>query len=217
MQKRNKNNLYISIIALVAFVLWTILISLVDVKAVGPNKSIVGMASVNMFVHNITGVHMWLYNVTDWLGLVPVAVAFGFFVFGLAQLINRKSIKKVDYSILTLGGFYIVVMAAYLFFEKFVINYRPVLINGYLEASYPSSTTMLVICVMSTALMQFNNRIKGKKLRYYISFVIGAFIAFMVVGRLICGVHWLSDIIGGALLSIGLVTMYRFVSNAVTK
>ena len=100
-----------------------------------------------------------------------------------------------------------------LLFEIVVINYRPVLIEGILEASYPSSTTMLVMCVMPTAVMQFNSRIKSKALRNIVAATIIAFIAFMVIGRLVSGVHWFTDIVGGALLSAGLVTMYYSVSK----
>ncbi|MBR3894445.1 MAG: phosphatase PAP2 family protein, partial [Clostridia bacterium] len=158
--------------------------------------------------HELTGVNWFLYTITDWLGIVPIAVALGFACLGLVQLIKRKSLRKVDHSILALGVFYIVVMAAYIFFEVVVINYRPTLIDGYLEASYPSSTTMLVMCVMPTAAMQLNARIKNTVLRRCAVITIVAFTAFMVIGRLVSGVHWITDIIGGALLSAGLVTMY---------
>ena len=194
---------------LTAFVLWTVAICFVDVRAIGPQGSSVGFAGINGFVHNLTGVHWGLYTITDWLGLVPLFVCMGFGILGLVQWIKRKSIRKVDYDIFVLGGFYIVTIAAYLFFESIVINYRPVLINGYLEASYPSSTTLLVMCVMPTAVMQFNSRIKNKVLRNIVVVTIIAFIAFMVIGRLISGVHWFTDIVGGALLSAGLVMMYR--------
>ncbi len=196
---------------LAAFVLWTAAICLVDVRAIGPQGSSVGFAGINGFVHTLTGVHFSLYTITDWLGLVPVFVCMGFGILGLVQWIKRKSIRKVDYDILVLGGVYIVTVAAYLFFESVVINYRPVLINGFLEASYPSSTTMLVMCVMPTAIMQLSSRIKNKVLRNIIAAAITAFIAFMVIGRLLSGVHWFTDIVGGALLSAGLVTMYRAV------
>lgn len=158
------------------------------------------------------GVNLLLYTVTDWLGLVPIAVAFGFAVIGLVQWIKRKSLLKVDGSLLVLGGFYIVVMAAYIFFEAVVINYRPVLIDGYLEASYPSSTTMLVLCVMPTAMLQLRTRIKNRVLRRCVLIAIAAFTAFMVIGRLLSGVHWLTDIIAGALLSTGLVMIYASLS-----
>ena len=211
--KRIRKSFMASMCLLAAFVLWTIAICFVDVRAIGPQGSTVGFVGINSFVHNLTGVHWGLYNIRDWRGLVPIFVCTGFGILGLTQWIKRKSICKVDYDTLILGGFYIVTIAAYLFFESVVINYRPVLINGYLEVSYPSSTTMLVMCVMPTAIMQFGSRIKNKVLRNIVSVTIIAFIAFMVIGRLLSGVHWLTDIVGGALLSAGLVMMYYAVSS----
>lgn len=206
--KRIRKSFVASMCLLTAFVLWTIAICYVDVCAIGPQGSSVGFAGINGFVHNLTGVHFELYNITDWLGLVPIFVCTGFAILGLAQWIKRKSICKVDYDILALGGFYIVTIAAYLFFENVVINYRPVLIGGILEASYPSSTTLLVMCVMPTAIMQLGSRIKNKVVRNIVAITIIAFIACMVIGRLISGVHWFTDIIGGSLLSAGLVILY---------
>ena len=203
-----KKKLFIAIILLASFVLWTLLISLVDVKPIGPNATSVGFATLNRFFHELTGVNLQLYIITDWLGLIPIAAAFGFAILGVIQLIKRKSLWKVDFNILALGTFYIVVIIAYLFFEIFIINYRPTLINGYLEASYPSSTTMLVMSVMPTMAMQLNVRIKNIIARRCVIIAIMAFIAFMVIARLLSGVHWITDIIGGALLSAGLVILY---------
>ena len=198
---------------LTLFMLWTFLVSFVDVQSIGPRGSAVGFATINGMFHTLTGVHMTLYHITDWLGLVPVVFGFGFAILGLVQWIKRKRILKVDHSILVLGVCYIIVLAAYLFFEELVVNYRPVLINGYLEASYPSSTTLLVLCVMPTSLMQLNTRIRNKKLRLGISWGIKVFIAFMVLGRLLSGVHWLTDIIGGVFLSTSAVFAYRFITK----
>ena len=203
-----KRSFCIALGLLAAFALWTIAVMRVDVQPIGPEASTVGFATVNGFVHSLTGVHIGLYTITDWLGLVPVAVGFGFALLGLIQWIQRKHILKVDRSILALGGFYIATMAAYLFFESYVVNYRPVLIRGCLEASYPSSTTLLVLCVMPTAMIQLHRRIKKPTLRKGVAAAIAIFIVFMVVGRLLSGVHWLTDIIGGALLSAGLVMLY---------
>lgn len=211
MRKRICKEFWIGFVSLSAFVLWTVAICLVDVQSIGPEGAEVGFATVNQFVHNLTGVNWSLYTVTDWLGLVPVVIGVGFAVLGLAQWISRKSVLKVDYSLLVLGGFYFVVVVGYICFERFVINYRPVMIDGCLEASYPSSTTLLVMCVMPTAVMQFNGRIKSVAHKKLIVILIYIFIAFMVIGRIISGVHWITDIIGGALFSIGLVAMYCFV------
>ena len=136
---------------------------------------------------------------------------------GFVQLIKRKSILKVDYDILALGVFYIVVIAVYVLFETVVINYRPVLINGILEVSYPSSTTMLTMCVMPTAIMQFKNRIKNITVKNIVVYISIIFTSFMVVGRILSGVHWITDIIGGALLSTGIVAMYYSVIKIKTE
>ena len=213
MKKKNRKGLIVGIGLLVAFVLWTVAVKFIDVQPIGPEGSVVGFATVNRFVHELTGANMSLYNITDWLGLVPLGFVMGFGTLGLVQWIKRKHILKVDYSILVLGGFYIVVMAVYVLFEILALNYRPVLINGILEASYPSSTTMLVMCVMPTAIMQFNERIRNSVLRRSVTVIITAFIIFMVIGRLVSGVHWFTDIVGGASLSAGLVVLYYSVSS----
>ena len=201
--------LIISICTITMFVMLTISICLVDVQAIGPQGSPVGFASLNNYVHNLTGVHLGLYNITDWLGFVPIFICIVFSILGLIQWISRKSLIKVDRDIIALGIFYVIVMAAFVLFEIFPVNFRPVLIEGALEASYPSSTTMLVMCVMPTAVIQFNNRIRNAKLRRLLSALSIVFTVFMVAARLISGVHWLTDIIGGILLSSALVSLYK--------
>jgi len=195
------------------FVLWTVLVSLVDVRAIGPNESSVGLAALNGYIHKLTGVNFILYTFTDWLGLVPMGVAVGFAVLGIVQWVERKSLFKVDRSIFALGGFYAVVLAVYVLFEFVVINYRPILISGCLEVSYPSSTTMLVMCVMPTAMMQLRARIKNKVIKHCVTISIVVYTSFMVIGRLVSGVHWITDIIGGALISAGLVISYASVCD----
>ena len=193
---------------LAAFALWTLALRYVDVRPIGPRDSAVGFAQINGFVHNLTGVNMTLYTITDWLGLVPVAFGFGFAILGLAQWIKRKNIMKVDSDILILGVYYILMLGVYLLFETVVINRRPVLINGYLETSYPSSTTLLVLCVMPTAALQLRSRIKAVVLRNAVTIAIAVFVVFVIGGRLLSGVHWISDIVGGVLLAGGMVMLY---------
>lgn len=209
MMQRKRQGIWAAIL-LAAFALFTAAVCRVDVRPIGPHGSAVGFATLNGFVHGLTGVHMDLYALTDWLSLAPLGLVLGFALLGLAQWIKRRSLLRVDRSILALGGFYIVVMAAYLLFEVLAVNYRPVLIGGELEASYPSSTTMLVLCVMITAMMQLRSRIKSHIFRRSVLFAMLVFAAFMVAGRFVSGVHWLTDIVGGMLLSAGLVLLYAF-------
>lgn len=208
MKKEIRKCLCLGVGIMVVFGLWTLAVQTIDVQAIGPQGSLVGVSTVNGWVHQFTGVHMMLYNITDWLSLVPVLFVLGFAVAGLMQWIRRRKLSKVDHSILALGGFYLAVMVAYIFFEIVVVNYRPVLIDGVLEPSYPSSTTMLVMCVMITAMIDLGERIRNGVLRCSITAAIFGFTTFMVIGRLLSGVHWITDIIGGVLLSVGLVWLY---------
>ena len=185
------------------------MIQTVDVQPAGVHRTNVGFATVNIWFHRLTSVHMGIYTVTDWLGLVPIAVCIGFGMLGLMQWIRRKSIAKVDRDILLLGGYYILVILGYLIFEMIPINYRPILIDGAMEASYPSSTTLLVLSVMPTLLFQVNRRAKSQTVRRITAAFVILFSAFMVIGRLAAGVHWLTDIVGSVLLSAGLYALYR--------
>jgi undecaprenyl-diphosphatase len=209
MKQQGKRGIMSGAALILAFILLTVLIQTVDVRPVGVNGTNIGFATVNTWFHRLTGVHMGLYTVTDWLGLVPIAVCIGFGLLGLAQWVRRRSIAKVDRDILLLGGYYILVILGYLIFEMIPINYRPILIDGAMEASYPSSTTLLVLSVMPTLLFQVNRRAKGQTVRRLTAAFVVLFSAFMVIGRLVAGVHWLTDIVGSVLLSAGLYSLYR--------
>ena len=205
---KRHHSFYAAVSLLAAFVLWTAAVGYVDVQPIGPLGSSVGFASLNRFFHDLTGIHMTLYTITDWLSLVPIGFAVGFAGLGLIQWIRRKRLHNVDRSLLKLGCFYLVVMTVYLLFEQLAVNYRPVLINGALEVSYPSSTTLLVLCLMPTACLQLRVQIRNSLCRRVLVVVVAAFTGFMVLGRLLSGVHWLSDIIGSIFLSAGLVLLY---------
>ena len=207
---KNKKTLFTGIALTIAFIVWTILVQFIDMRAVGVNGTRVGFAAINTWFHKLTGVHLTVYTVTDRLGLVPICICGSFGIFGLRQLIKRKSLFKVDADTILLGIYYAVVIFAYLFFEMIPINYRPVLIDGFMEASYPSSTTLLVLSVMPSLKFQMARRIKNTTLRESVNMLATAFSAFMVIGRLLSGVHWCTDLIGSVLLSTGMFQLYQF-------
>lgn len=206
MKKQTNKYFIASLWLLAAFALWTAGVCIVDLQSIGPEDSVVGFASLNGFVHDLIGVHMILYYLTDLLSIIPLMIVVIFGLVGFTQLVKRKSLFKVDCDILLLGCFYVLVIGAFLLFEAFPVNYRPVLIDGILEASYPSSTTMLVLCVIPTTILQIRARFKKCLL---LQILLAAFTVFMVVARLISGVHWFTDIVGGILLSSALVLMYQ--------
>ena len=208
MKKNVREVFALGILWIMAFAVWTWMIQNVDVQPVGVNGTEIGFATWNLWFHNLTGVHMTIYTITDWLGLVPIAVCLLFGALGLAQMIKRRSLLKVDHDIIFLGVYYMIVIFGYLIFEMIPINYRPILINGFMEASYPSSTTLLVFSVMPTLIFQGNRRLKNSRLKKAVSIFTVLFTAFMVIGRLLSGVHWFTDIAGSVMLSAGLLCIY---------
>lgn len=206
--KNHKKNFILASIYFILFIIWTIAISTFDVQKIGPKNSAVGFAKLNEFFHNLTGKNMLLYNITDYLSLIPIFIVICFGIIGLSQLIKRKNILKVDSDILILGCFYIIVFTFYVIFEEIPINYRPILIQGKLEVSYPSSTTLLVLTIMPTAILQIISRISNYIIKNSLLIICIVFTMLMVLGRLLSGVHWLTDIIGGIILSISLVKFY---------
>ena len=207
--KNYKAKLRKGIMLLTLFVLWTLLIQTVDVQPAGETAMEVGFSTLNLWFHNLTDIHMALYHITDWLGLIPVFICLLFGLLGIYQLITRKSLLKVDVDLILLGIYYIVVISLHLVFEIIPINYRPIFIEGRLETSYPSSTTLLVLSVMPTLYDQAKRRIRNSRIQIAVLTLSAVFSLFMVIGRMISGVHWLTDIVGSVLLSSGLFLIYK--------
>ena len=212
-----KKNVVLSIILLIISIFYTILVKIIDVKSIGPNNSSVGFSKINEYFFNLIGSNMLIYKITEVLGILAILVAILYALKGLIQLIKRKSLLKVNKEIMLVGCLYLVVILLYIFFEKFIINYRPILVDGELEASYPSSHTLLAICICGSALMinkyVFSN---NKFVKYYNAYIIILLIA-ITSGRLLSGVHWLSDIVGGILISITLLQIFRTILNNINN
>lgn len=199
------------------FIIWTALIQIIDVQTVGQNGTDIGFSDLNQWFHKLTGVHMLFYTVTNGLALVPSVVRMGFVLIGLVQLIKRKKLYKVDTDILLLIVYYILEYIYFWIFELIPINYRPIPIEGQIEASYPSSTTLLVVSVMLPFAFQVRRRVKISAVRYGLYGFTTVFILFMVIGRTVSGVHWITDIIGAIILSIGLYLSYLGAVNLLEK
>ena len=206
--ERNKHSLITPAVLFAVFVLYTAAVALIDVKPVGQMNSNVGMATINKALSDAIGVHMIWYDITNILGILALLIAAFFGVVGVIQLVTRKSLLKVDRDIIILGCFYVMVIVCYVLFDHFAINYRPVMLEDTLEASYPSSHTMLAVCVMITAICQLKWKMRDEHVSRIVQGVLAVLIVLTVVGRMISGVHWFTDIIGGVLLSAFLVSLY---------
>ncbi len=191
------------------FVVFTILIQYVDVRTWETGTSI-GFSTLNIAIFKLFGgYHELLYIITDLCAYPAIALAMVFAVLGVYEGIQRKSIFKVDPDLFVLGSFYVAVVAAYLVFEVVIINYRPILVDGVIKASYPSSHTLISIAIFATAVLQMKERLKNQTLGLALRFLIDVFTTFTIAGRLICGAHWLTDILGALLLSSTLVECYK--------
>lgn len=195
----------------VLFLLFTLAVKTVDVQPIGPEGSRIGFAGINRFFFQLFGTSNFWYMLTKLLGYLAFLVVGAFALTGLLQLIQRRSLKKVDYRIWLLAGFYVLVAVFYVLFEKIVINYRPVILDEAvgLEASYPSSHTMMLICIMATAHYLLPRLCKNDALVSIGRALCVVMIVVMPIGRLLSGVHWFTDIVGACLLSAALVKLYE--------
>lgn len=213
MKKRIIKDYILGITLIIMFGIFTLLVMKYDIKNIGVNNTTIGFATLNSWFNKTIGTHLMFYSITDWLELLPLLVCACFGLIGLKQLLSRKKIFLVDHDILLLGIYYIIVILLYLLFDKMCINYRPILIEGKLEVSYPSSTVLLVLCVMLTLTFQINRRVKNDKTKIYLETLNNIYIIFMLFGRIVSGVHWITDIIGSIILALGLFKLYIFFVN----
>ena len=207
---KNKNNLFVSGISGLLVMILIVLVRFIDVRPIGAEGTSIGLSRLNGFFFRLSGVNILWYHITDWLGVAAILVAFLFAMAGFVQLIKRRSILKVDHEILALGGLYIVVIGLYVLFEIVIVNYRPIIMPDGIhpEASFPSSHTMLVCVIMGSAIMLIGKYLKEKPLCRVLRGICAAIIGMTVVGRLIAGVHWFTDIVGGVLISIFLLSLF---------
>lgn len=201
------------------FLLLIIVLKAVDVQAIGPEGSRIGLAQINAAIHEATGVRMGWYKITNYLGVFSILVGLCFACLGLYQLIRRKSLLKVDREILILGGLYVLLAVLYILFEFVVINERPIIMPGdeHVEASFPSSHTMLTFVILGSAMTVLGKYIPRTRLCGIVQAVLGVLILVMVCGRLISGVHWFTDILGGILLGSALLFLFIGVLDMAEK
>ncbi len=196
--------------ALVLFIIWTVLVKVVDTAAIGPMNTVVGFSSINGAVHNALGTSDLWYSASGVLGYLAILLCGVFAVIGLVQLVQRKSLAKVDKKLIAAGVIYICVIIAYVLFDKVAVNYRPVIMPDETapEASYPSTHAMLGCVSYGIAAKLLPEYIKNKSLGSIIRPLCWILAGLTVVFRLLSGVHWLTDIIGGVIISAFFLTLF---------
>lgn len=217
MKRKIRSKYLLAFALLLLFAVFTVLVQRVDVQPIGPNGSEVGFARLNGSVHDKLGENDACYKLTKLIGYLALATAPCFALLALVQLIRNKSLAGVDGDLWALAIYYVLVGACYVAFEKYVVNYRPILVDGVLEASYPSSHSMLAVSLFGATIVQMRKRVRVKPLRMLIDAAFVLAIAAMAVGRLMSGVHWLTDIVGGLLLGLALAELYGAVFTQIRR
>ena len=192
---------------LIVFIVFTVLVKTIDVSAIGPLGSAVGFSTLNAWARDALGQNGFCYSLTQILGGLALLTAFAEALMGCIQLVKRKSLLKVDRRLIVLGLVYIAMIVLYFAFEKFPVNFRPVLEEGLLAPSYPSSHTMVILTVFGSTFF-FAGILKNFTVRTIVKTLCIIFVIAATAGRLLSGVHWLTDILGGVLVSAFLVSSY---------
>jgi len=211
---KTKNHvLTAGIILTVLFLILNVLLKTVDLQAIGPENSVIGLGTLNGLWRDAIGSHPEWYDITDYLGYFALAIAGGMAIFGICQLISRKKLSKVDPDLYVLASLYVVTGILYVFYEKVIINYRPVILEEGLEASFPSSHTILSLVILGSAVMQIRSRIGTGWIRAFLMGMCIALMAVIIIGRILSGVHWFTDILGALLIGSALLCFYRCAVN----
>ena len=207
-----KKKLILAAVCFALFLLLILLLKTVDVAAVGPEGTEVGLSKLNVAIHDLFGENLGWYKITNILGYLAILIALCFAAVGGLQLIYRRSILKVDKEIILLGCLYVVTVIFYVLFEMVIVNYRPMLMPDGTgpEASFPSSHTVLSCVILGSGLTLLKKYLKkNKTIQLVLTVLFAVMLALIVAGRLISGVHWFTDIIGGLLLSAALLNAYE--------
>ena len=211
----------LTIILLISFIVFTIIVKCVDVKPLGINETNIGLSTFNISVRDKIPYNETWYKITKYFGYLWFVVCGLFAAYGIYLFIKNKSLKKIDYKLYILFSIFLLAIILYISFEFIKINYRPILEDGKMELSYPSSHTLLSIAIFVPSALYIIDS-KFNKIFKYISVPTLLILAILiVVGRFLSGVHWATDIFGGIILGSFLISLYisidTFLENKFNK
>lgn len=205
-----KKKMIVTAALTLVFILFIVLVKTVSVAPIGPDGTEVGFSGINAVFRDTFKLNTFFYKLTQILGYLSIVIALVFAEEGIEQLIRRKSLKAIDGEIIATGVLYVLTALIYLFFEVVKVNYRPVIMPGDTapEASFPSSHTMLACVILIGAAIFVTRYFNNKKLAKILAVAFSVTAGITVVGRVLAGVHWFTDIIGGLIISAALIVGY---------
>ena len=201
---------------LALFLLLILLLKTVDVAPIGPEGTAVGLSRINGAARERLPFRPAVYAVTEALGALALLTCLAFALLGLCQLVRRKSLFRVDRALFLLAGLYVLTLLAYVLFEKAALNFRPVILPGAAEPepSFPSSHTVLSCVAFGSAVLLIPGYIRDPRAGDALRALFISAMILLVMGRLFSGAHWLTDILGGILLSCALLSAFSRLLDA---
>lgn len=211
-----KKQLFLLIGAILVSVIFTVLIKTVDVQPIGPEGSWVGLASINQVVKDTLGFNATIAQVSDYFIAPIIVFAACYIVAAVIQLIKRK---KIDRELIWFGVALILLGVIYIVFEKLTLNFRPVILDDALEASYPSLHTLNAVTLAGCIVLFNRRKLATSNARAFriLNLAVSMLALFVVLCRALSGVHWLTDIIGGLLFASVIISAYRLLLALPTK
>lgn len=200
---------------IVLAVLFTVAVDKIDLALVWGKE--IGFSKMNLAVHEMLGTSETFDLISDLVMVFSALVLGGMVFIGTYQIITGKGLKKVDRELILSGVVLVLTALVYVFFENVIINFRPVLEDGLLEASYPSTHVLLSVVVNILAIDYIRTKIENKKLRIVAISSIATFCVIGIVTRILCGMHWITDIVGALLISGALVMIYYTLKGIIIK
>ena len=194
-------------------IIYTALVTFVDKQTIGPEGTSVGFSAINkVFLDLISYNPMW-DKITDLMLMIAILTAVYFAATGFLQLVKEKRpLAEIDKDILIMGFLYVILVIMYVLFDKVPFNYRPVLLPDEveLEASFPSTHVLMICTIMGSAIAAWRERFYDDENLVTVLKVFACAVMFIgVVGRVLAGVHWFSDICAGLLFSATLISAYE--------
>lgn len=200
--RRKSLDIIISILWLILLI-FTILVSFVDVKIFNVTNTKIGLYSLNkIFLVNSINSN-YINIISNGIFLICLLVIILMLLLITFEYFKTKKINKNNLNFFI--HFLIMVLIWIIFDKILIINYRPILINGNIEGSYPSTHVMVSTFVLLFLSDQLKKIFKNDKIFYIISI---GLIIIQSISRILLTMHWFTDIIGGLL--IGCLLFFTF-------
>lgn len=197
-----KRYLIISCASLLLFLLFLIMLYTVDVKNIGAGVTKVGLCFINNHSFMASNASMW-DKISDVCMYLGIGVIGALFILGVVQLIQRKNILKVDKEILVFGCLVVLMIIIWLFFDKvLIVNNRPILVDGKVECSFPSTHIMITSFALLSGSYYLFKKINKKHLTIIMYVASAIIVTICFLGRVLSGMHFLTDAVCGLLMGL---------------